>query len=73
MPSYKNTANTAILGIEPGQTGELDEETVVGFVGPGALEPAGEVTPTEDAPVEPPEDAPVSLPKPIRGPVGPAE
>lgn len=37
MPSYKNTSNRTIRGIEPGQTGKLEDAT--GFVGPGALEP----------------------------------
>jgi hypothetical protein len=36
MPKYKNNSNRAIHGIEPGQTGDLDDAT--GLVGPDALE-----------------------------------
>lgn len=40
MPkTYKNNAGHTILGIEPGQTGELDDAT--GYVGPDALEAVG--------------------------------
>lgn len=48
--TYKNNAGHTILGIEPGQTGTLDDAT--GCVGPDALEAVGESKP------EPKPDAP---------------
>ena len=61
MPKYKNTANYAISGIEPGQTGDLDDAT--GLVGPGALEEVSGVVGERTTPEY--EDR-SDLPKPIR-------
>ena len=44
MPkTYKNNTNRAILGIQPGETGELED--AAGFVGPEALEVVEESKP----------------------------
>ena len=63
--TYKNTSDRAILGIEPGQTGDLDDAT--GYVGPDALEEV-EAKQTGDVPGYGNEIPVTKLPQPVKAP-----